>query len=84
MAQCAFNPDWFNAYSVWTQPLCIECAFDDQCGQALNLTENVAYKRGGALPGKMADPEIIMVKIIVSVLATCMLYTGHAYPLVNE
>ena len=33
---------------------------------------------------KMADPEIIMVKAIVSVLATCMLYTGHAYPLVNE
>ena len=33
---------------------------------------------------KIADPEIIMVKAIVSVLAMCMLYTGHAYPLVNE
>ena len=28
--------------------------------------------------------EIIVVKAIVSVLATCMLYTGHVYPLVNE
>ena len=32
----------------------------------------------------MEDSEIIMVKTIVSVLAKCMLYTGHAYPLVNE
>ena len=47
------------------------------------LNENVTYK--GAEPcQKMAVPEIIMVKAIVSALATCMLYTGHAYPLVNE
>ena len=32
----------------------------------------------------MADPEIIMVKAIVSALAMCMLYTGHEYPRVNE
>ena len=48
------------------------------------LNENVAYKRGGALPKKMADPEIIKVKAIVSALATCMLYTGHEHPRVNE
>ena len=33
---------------------------------------------------KKADPEIIMVKAIVSALATCMLYTGHENPRVNE
>ena len=32
----------------------------------------------------MADPEIIMEMAIASVLATCMLYSGHAYPLVNK
>ena len=26
LAQCAFNPDRFNAHSVWTQPMRIECA----------------------------------------------------------
>ena len=35
LAQCAFNPGRFNAHSVWTQPMRIECAFDVQCGQAL-------------------------------------------------
>ena len=42
--------------------------------QHKQLNENVAYKRTGALPKQMADPEIIMVKAIVSALATCMLY----------
>ena len=37
LAQCAFNSDRFNAHSVWTQPMRIECAFDVQCGQAFSL-----------------------------------------------
>ena len=41
-------------------------------------------RKGRSPAEKMADPEIIMVKAIVSALATCMLYTGHEYPRVNE
>ena len=44
----------------------------------------MSHIKGQSPAEKMADPEIIMVKAIVSVLATSMLYTGRAYPLVNE
>ena len=40
------QPDRFNAHSLWTQPMRIECAFDVQCGQAFRYSIH-AYEHVG-------------------------------------